>query len=99
MYRLIKTELSYLKSTYNALLIAGNPNCAYIALCLLMANSPCNHSIHNLDVELSLIFRAYFSSSTTATRGKHLLEECKISSFYSPVAIHFPDIKYKRRSL
>lgn len=38
------------------------------------------------------------SWSTTATGGRGLLEECKISSFCGSVADCFPVMKYKRRS-
>jgi len=52
-----------------------------------MTNSQCKYIMHNLEVELSLIFKAYFSRSITVTSGKGLLEECMISSFCTSVAI------------
>lgn len=64
-----------------------------------MTNSKCSYSTHDLEVELSLIFRAYFSWSATATRGEGLLEEWKVFSFCSSVENYFLVIKYKRRSL
>lgn len=71
--------------------ITGN-TCVYTALGLLMTSSQWTYNIYNLEVELTLIFRAYFPWTSTA-------EEGKISSFCSSVANYFPVIKYKRRLL
>lgn len=56
--------------------VTGDPYCVYAALGLLMTNSECNYCIHGVKAEISLIFRVYFSWSTTATGKKDLLEEC-----------------------
>lgn len=95
---LLNKNVVFKKPVHYIHTITRNPYCVYRALGLLMTDSQCNYSMHDVKSEMSFNVQGLISWSTTATGGKSLLEECKISSFCGSVADYFPVMMYKRRS-